>query len=52
MKEKMYEVHKKVCRTTGKVLEVSKREVPEDPAEYTEALVNYVASIIDIKEDK
>jgi len=48
----LYEVHKKICRKTGKVLEESRREVPGDPEEYTEALVNYVASITENKEEK
>jgi len=40
----------KVDRKTGKILEESEREVPGDPEEYMNALVDYVASITENEE--
>lgn len=44
-KDVIYEVHKKVCRKTGKVLEYSIKETDIDPEEYMKPLIEYVYSI-------
>lgn len=41
----VYEVHKKVCRKTGKVISQSAKESDMNPDEYLFNLVDYVHSI-------